>query len=78
LTAIQTDIKKLIAYSRVVHITFLMVGVSRDFFFKCSIVLLVSMAHGGASILLFLAGGTSRDSSMTRLLFFNSSEEKMH
>jgi len=55
-TLIQSDVKKLIAYSRVVHITLLMIAVYTDINIL-RILLLVSLAHGGASILLFFPDG---------------------
>jgi len=57
ITFFQSDIKKLVAYSRVTHITFLIVALSS--FNKTSLfgALIVSLAHGWASIGIFASAG---------------------
>jgi NADH:ubiquinone oxidoreductase subunit 4 (subunit M) len=75
-TLIQSDVKKLIAYSRVVHITLLMIAVYTDINIL-RILLLVSLAHGGASILLFFLMGSRRKSIHSRIITLMVPEESI-
>jgi len=75
ITMCQSDIKKIIAYRRVVHITLLMTVVSSDLF-KVIVITLISLSHGIASIGLFFILGSLRGSNTTRLLTLITQEEK--
>jgi NADH-ubiquinone oxidoreductase chain 4 len=67
ITIAQSDTKKLIAYSRVTHISFMMVAIMRNRKLLVFCVLLLSLAHGWASMGLFLRAGTLRMSAGSRL-----------
>lgn len=71
----QTDVKKIIAYSRVVHITIMVLSLSSAI---CTfpIILLISLAHGGASMLLFFSFGALRTSRGSRLMPSLALDEK--
>lgn len=67
ITFLQSDIKKLIAFSRVTHITFIIVGLSvlRNNLFM--IVIILSLSHGWNSISIFSYAGTLRQNTNSRL-----------
>lgn len=67
ITIIQRDIKKLVAYRRVSHMTFLIVGLSsrRKSIFMVTII--VSLAHGWASIGIFARAGIFSHAVHSRL-----------
>jgi len=46
ITLLQPDTKKFIAFSRVTHITFIMVGLVRALKVTMRVVLMLSLAHG--------------------------------
>lgn len=77
-TCRQSDIKKLIAYSRVTHITFIVLALLRSLVKGVVRVIILSLAHGWASSGIFLVGGTKRRASKSRLLMVMSSERKFH
>jgi NADH:ubiquinone oxidoreductase subunit 4 (subunit M) len=74
ITIIQSDIKKLIAYRSVVHITLIIITIFTDLY-KVRIILLISLAHGGASIMLFLIKGAIRRMRGSRLITLLVQEE---
>lgn len=78
LTFIQTDLKKLVAYRRVTHITFLMLRLrinNKVFFLNC---LILSLAHGWVSIGIFYVTGTVSGRINSRLSFLMGRENKFH
>lgn len=78
LTFIQSDVKKLVAYRRVTHITFLMLGIS-SFNKNMAIVLIIlSLAHGWASIGIFIYAGTLSHASNSRLGILIMAENKFN
>lgn len=66
-TFIQRDLKKMVAYRSVTHITFIIVGLISGTKLILVSVVLVSLAHGWAAIGLFARAGTLRHSSSSRL-----------
>lgn len=75
ITLIQSDVKKIIAYSRVVHITFIVVAIAALNKSKMGIVLIISLTHALSSILLFFKGGLRRTINKSRLMVLLSREE---
>lgn len=78
ITFIQSDIKKLVAYRRVTHITFLIIRLcinNKLFFYNC---LVISLAHGWTSIGIFFHAGSFTNNTRRRLSFFISREQKIH
>jgi NADH:ubiquinone oxidoreductase subunit 4 (subunit M) len=71
LVFVQSDLKKYIAYSRITHITFIIVGLVSSLKRSLLIVVIVSLAHGWASRGIFLRAGSIRHSVQTRLGLFN-------
>lgn len=67
-TVMQVDIKKLVAYRRVTHITFIVVGLLRGGKLYAFRALLLSVIHGWAAILLFYVRGILSQGAVTRLL----------
>lgn len=63
----QSDLKKFVAYRRVAHMTFMMVGLvsQRKLVFIRAIIM--SLAHGWASIRIFGFVGARRHSVQSRL-----------
>lgn len=78
LTFCQRDVKKLVAYRRVTHITFLIVGLSLINKIILFIVILTSLAHGWASIIIFASAGAVRITSSSRLNFLLTREYKLN
>jgi len=77
-TFIQTDVKKLVAYRRVTHITFLIISLrinNKTLMLNC---LVLSLAHGWVSIGIFFHTGTSANVSSTRLSYIINNERKFH
>lgn len=66
-TLFQPDIKKLIAFRRVTHITFLVTGLLSNNKSLWVCVVLGSLAHGWASMGLFFTAGSVRDARKSRL-----------
>lgn len=77
LTFIQTDTKKLVAYRRVTHITFLILGLSNFNKSIISVIILISLAHGWASIGIFFSAGLYSHASASRLGFLIIAENKL-
>jgi len=75
-TLIQSDLKKLIAYRRVTHMTFMIVGLSAGAQLSLRRVIMLSLAHGWASIGLFASAGALRQGRFSRLGFLVFSEGK--
>jgi len=76
LTIIQTDLKKLVAYRSVTHITFLIVSLSllnKLILLNC---LIMSLAHGWVSIGIFFKAGSISNRTNTRLSFLIALENK--
>lgn len=76
-TCVQSDLKKLVAYSRVRHITFIIMGLSSESLTVYLSVSMLSLAHGWASIGLFLRIGLSRQAAGSRLNILTFSPSKM-
>lgn len=76
LTFIQSDMKKTVAYRRVTHITFIMVGVSRELKVVLIRTLILSLAHGWASIGIFAGAGIFRNTANSRLGYLMGIENK--
>jgi len=66
-TFMQRDLKKLVAYRRVTHITFIIVGILTRSKITLVRIILVSLSHGWAAIALFARAGTLRHSTSSRL-----------
>lgn len=77
-TCVQSDLKKLVAYRRVRHITFILVGASSDGVLLYIRIALLSLAHGWAAIGLFLMAGVVRQASSSRLNLIVFSSRKIH
>lgn len=78
ITIIQSDLKKLVAYSRVTHITFLIVGLrvnNKNILFNC---LRISLIHGWVSIGIFFTMGIKRNCSQSRIRMLTNNESKFH
>jgi len=67
ITFIQRDLKKIVAYRRVTHITFIIVGITTGSKMTLVRVTIVSLAHGWAAIGMFLLAGTVSHSISSRL-----------
>lgn len=77
-TSLQSDSKKLIAYRSVTHITFILVGLITNSKLVFLRAILVSLAHGWASIAIFAIAGLLRNSRTSRLISSLKLEEKFH
>lgn len=78
LTFIQSDIKKFIAYRSITHMTFLMLGMivnGKVLFIR---VVIISLAHGWASIGMFAGAGIFRHAALSRLGYYIGSEYGLH
>jgi len=78
ITCLQRDLKKIVAYSRVTHITFILVGLLSDSKVIVFVVLLVSLAHGWASIGIFAFSGLLSHRSHSRLGAVVRVESSLH
>jgi len=67
ITCFQTDLKKIVAYSRVTHITFMVAGIVSGRKIMIRSVILVSISHGWVSIGIFAFIGLLRHSFSSRL-----------
>lgn len=76
-TFIQRDLKKLVAYSRVTHITFILVGIITNRKLIFVRVILVSLSHGWAAIGIFARAGVLSNSVSSRLGTLISSESSL-
>lgn len=77
LTFLQRDLKKLVAYRRVTHITFMLVGILTSSKITMIRIVLVSLSHGWAAIALFARAGTLRHSTSSRLGTLVGSESSL-
>ncbi len=77
ITFIISDIKKLVAYRSVRHITFMIIAVISNNKLLFLVVLMLSLAHGWASIGIFARAGILRNSSRSRIGVLMSMESKM-
>lgn len=77
ITFIISDIKKLVAYRSVRHITFMMIAIISNNKLLFLVVLMLSLAHGWASIGIFARAGILRNSSGSRIGVLMSMESKM-
>jgi len=77
LTFIQRDLKKMVAYRRVTHITFILVGIFSRVKLIIIRVVIVSLSHGWAAIGIFSRAGTLRHSSSSRLGTLLGSESSL-
>lgn len=77
ITFIISDIKKLVAYRSVRHITFIMIAIISNNKLLFLVVLILSLAHGWASIGIFARAGILRNSSRSRMGVLISIESKM-
>lgn len=78
LTFIQTDIKKLVAYSRVTHITFLIISLCVNNKLILFNRLIMSLSHGWVRIGIFLYSGAIANSYRSRLSLLLRRESKFH
>jgi len=76
-TLIQSDVKKLVAYRRVVHMTFLILGVLSFNKIIIRVVILMSVAHAWASILIFYLAGLFSTASYSRLTSLIGVDDKL-
>jgi len=67
ITVLQSDIKKLVAYSSVTHITFLIVSLVIGIKLRLFTVVIVSLSHGWCSIGLFFLSGLISNLGQTRV-----------
>lgn len=77
MTFINSDIKKIIAYRRVTHITFLMCGVLMGLTSLLFLVSIVSLTHGWRSSGLFSKAGQNSNLFYSRLGFFIGRDSKL-
>nr|YP_009346436.1 NADH dehydrogenase subunit 4 [Paralongidorus litoralis]AOT84247.1 NADH dehydrogenase subunit 4 [Paralongidorus litoralis] len=75
-TALQSDSKKLIAYSSVTHMTMMVILPFLGGSMTMGMVILLSLAHSWASSGMFLMGGALSHSSHSRLLYLMSMVSK--
>ena len=68
----------MVAYRRVTHITFIIVGLVTRNKLIIAVVFLMSLAHGWAAISLFLIAGSIRHGAGSRLSNFLGSEGALH
>jgi len=68
-TFVQSDIRKYIAYRRVTHMTFMIVSLIANRKLLLIVVIILSLAHGWASIGIFKRGGIIRHKVGSRLGF---------
>jgi len=66
-TFMQRDLKKLVAYRRVTHITFMLVGILSNIKLTMICIVIVSLSHGWAAIGIFNRAGTLSHSTSSRL-----------
>lgn len=78
ITIIQRDVKKLVAYRSVTHMTFVIIGITVSSKLLVIRALLLSLAHGWASIGIFLGGGSIRHRRNSRLNYFLSTENAFY
>ena len=78
ITIIQRDVKKLVAYRSVTHITFIIIGITVSSKLLVIRALILSLAHGWASIGIFLGGGSIRHRRNSRLNYFLSTENAFY
>jgi len=76
-TFMISDIKKLVAYSRVSHMTFIMLAIISGNKLLFIVVVILSLAHGWASIGIFARAGILRNTSGSRLGVLISTESKI-
>lgn len=77
LTFMQSDTKKLVAYRRVTHITFFILGLI--IIKRLGLILIIlSLAHGWASIGIFIIAGVLSHATSSRLGFLIKIEAKFH
>jgi len=77
ITFIQSDLKKIVAYRRVSHITFIIIGLishSKLIFIRA---IILSLAHGWTSIGIFARAGLIRNSSNSRIGVLARAESKI-
>jgi len=67
LTFIQRDLKKIVAYRRVTHITFIVIGFLTRSKMIFIIIVIVSLSHGWAAMAIFSIAGTLSHSASSRL-----------
>jgi len=77
ITFIISDIKKLVAYRSVSHITFIIIAIISNNKFIYLVVLMLSLAHGWASIGMFARAGMLSNASGSRIGVLLSIESKI-
>jgi NADH:ubiquinone oxidoreductase subunit 4 (subunit M) len=77
-TRIQSDTKKLVAYRRVTHITFILLGITLNVKSIFLVTIMLSLAHGWASMGIFLGVGSTRNFRATRLIYKGFIEYAFH
>lgn len=78
ITLTQSDIKKFIAYSRVAHMTFIIVGAVRGCKVILISVIIISLAHSWASMGIFSRAGSISRGSLSRLGNLLGMESSLH
>lgn len=74
----QTDAKKYVAYRRITHITFMLVGIVRTRKVGLLVVLFTSLAHAWASMAIFGIAGALSSNSTSRLSLLLAGEGSLH
>lgn len=77
ITFMISDIKKLVAYRSVRHITFMIIAIISNNKLLFIVVLMLSLAHGWASIGIFARAGILRNSSRSRIGVLMSMDSKI-
>lgn len=77
ITLIQSDLKKFVAYRRVAHITFIIIGLVRERKLIFIRAVIMSLAHGWASIGIFMVAGAVRQNRQSRLRLLSARESSL-
>jgi len=78
LTLIQSDVKKLVAYRRVTHITFLLVALTTSRKVIIMSTVMTSISHGWAARGIFNMAGTLSQAANSRISFLIRTESRFH
>jgi NADH-ubiquinone oxidoreductase chain 4 len=78
ITIFQSDTKKLVAYSRVTHMTFLVLGLVTNSKPLFIVVLILSLVHGWCSIAMFFSAGLVSHIGHSRLGVLSSTESSLY
>lgn len=78
LTLIQSDVKKLVAYRRVTHITFLLVALTTRRKVIIITTIITSISHGWAARGIFNVAGTLSQAANSRINFLITTESRLY